>query len=281
MRATRATRPRRVGSRWAVLALGLVPLLAVEARSQAPSLQADTASAKTWLGQHERVEEFLKSARIMKMEDLGVGVTRPQRCDLEPGGPVDRILWKTIPPGRHRGFWDSYKAEIAAYEMDRLLDLDMVPVAVERTIRGEPGAAIMWLESVESWEDLRARTPTAPEPQVWARQTIRMKMFDNLIGNVDRNAGNLLVDAAWNLVLIDHSRAFTSDADLPFPMDWIDEDLWNRMMALTEADLGALEPWVSGRGVAGIVERRARMHETIAASVATRGAERVFLRPER
>ena len=35
-----------------------------------------------------------------------------------------------------------------------------------------------------------------------------MTMFDNLIGNRDRNRRNMLRDTAWNLILIDQTRAF-------------------------------------------------------------------------
>jgi hypothetical protein len=34
---------------------------------------------------------------------------------------------KSIKPGRHKGFWESDKSEIAVYELDKLLDLKMVP----------------------------------------------------------------------------------------------------------------------------------------------------------
>ena len=30
-------------------------------------------------------------------------------------------------------------------------------------------------------------------------------MFDNLIGNIDPNLGNWLLDEEWNIILIDHS----------------------------------------------------------------------------
>jgi hypothetical protein len=36
--------------------------------------------------------------------------------------------------------------------------------------------------------------PAAAEPASWNFQLARMKMLDDLIGNSDRNKGNLLVD---------------------------------------------------------------------------------------
>ncbi len=35
-----------------------------------------------------------------------------------------------------------------------------------------------------------------------------MKAWDNLIGNEDRNWGDILITEDWRLILIDHSRSF-------------------------------------------------------------------------
>ena len=70
------------------------------------------------------------------------------RCTLRPGGPVARMAWKTLAPGIYRGFFASYKNEIAAYELDKLLKLDMVPPTVERQLQGITGAAQLWVENV-------------------------------------------------------------------------------------------------------------------------------------
>ena len=35
-----------------------------------------------------------------------------------------------------------------------------------------------------------------------------VRMFDQLIYNVDRNLGNLVIDKNWTIWMIDHSRAF-------------------------------------------------------------------------
>ena len=39
-------------------------------------------------------------------------------------------------PGPPNGYWESYKSEIAAYELDKLLGMDMVPPSVEKRVEG-------------------------------------------------------------------------------------------------------------------------------------------------
>src|SRR5438034_7500282 len=114
----------------AVLALGLS---LVTLRAQ----QTPTATgAKTWIGHAAEMEAYLKSAEVDRMEGTAVGVMKPRHAYLKPGGPFTEMNWKVIPPGMYNGYYESYKTEIAAYEMDKLLEMNMVPPTVERTIDG-------------------------------------------------------------------------------------------------------------------------------------------------
>ena len=122
--------------------------------AQAP---AEAASVKTWLDNPTMFEDYLKSAEVVGMEELKVGVTRPRRAKLAPGGPIEAFAWKTIQPGRHEGYWESYKSEIVAYELDKLLDLDMVPPTVEKRVKGDLGAAVMWVSPTKSFKELGRR----------------------------------------------------------------------------------------------------------------------------
>jgi hypothetical protein len=238
------------------------------------------SSARTWLDSRQTLEDFLRIAEVIKMEDIGLGVTKPRRAYLAPGGPVDRMAWKTIRPGIYQGFWESYKSEIAAYELDKLLELDMIPPTVERRVKGDVGAAVMWVSPAKSFKDLGG-PPSAPPNKLaaWSRQLIRAKMFDNLIANIDPNLGNWLVDPSWNLILIDHTRSFTTRKDMVHEMTHIDHELWQRMKALTVESLTpALEMWLGKREIRAIIERRDRMQAVLDKLVAAKGEMAVFVR---
>ena len=92
----------------------------------------------------------------------------------------------------------------------------------------------------------------------------RMVLFDNLIGNPDRNAGNILVDGARNIILIDHSRAFVSKKNLQTKVERVDEKLWAAIQALTpEALRETLGPLVGEDAMNAMLERRTRIQAEV------------------
>jgi hypothetical protein len=235
---------------------------------QAPAQPTPAACSNVWQSRTAEFEEYLRSAKVEKIADIPVGVTRPRRAHLPPGGPISSFAWKPIRPGIQNGYFESYKSEIAAYEMDKLLGMNMVPVVIERRVNNDLGAAVMWVENVRSWESVLP----LPKPASWDFQLARMKMFDDLIGNSDRNKGNLIVDADWHIYLIDHSRAFVTDMKLPQELQNIDRKLWERMLAIDEPGLKTtMGAWLDGRQITSIVRRRDAMKKKIDALVAKRG----------
>jgi hypothetical protein len=232
-----------------------------------------TKCSLTWPGFEDQLEEALVNGTVLKMEDVPVGVTKPQRATLDNGS---RFAWKPLPPGYNKGYMESYKSEIAAYKLDRMLDLHMVPPITERNIQGKNGAAVFWIENTKGWSV--AKPPQGPEPQ-WSLQLTRMKMFDLLIANIDRNQGNLIYDNDWHLFLIDHSRAFIDKKDLKglAPLGRVDRKLWEKMQALTIDDLDrGLDKWVDAKGKKALLVRRDLMAKEIAALVKKRGEASVF-----
>jgi len=258
---------------------GLAPLAAACLLLAGETIVAQTgtaASARVWIGKEATIEAHLKSAVVTRMVDIGTGVTKPRRAYLDPQEPVASLVWKPLAPGMRDGYWESYKSEIAAYELDRFLDMHVVPPAVERTVGGESGAAIMWLEGMQSVKQRGGKVPSGP---IWGQAIRRMILFDDLIGNRDRNAGNILIGQPGELILIDHSRAFVADTALPRELERVDADLWSRMTALTRADLArAAGRWLDERAIDAMLARRDRMVKDVEKQVAKKGRALVIIR---
>jgi len=248
-----------------------------QAAPEAAAAQAQPAGSKVWLGRHAEVEQYLKTAAIAKIGDIPIGVTKPKRAFFAEGGLAGSAALKYLPSGLKQGYWEAYKSEIAAYRLDRILGLDMVPPTVERRVGSDLASLQLWVEDCKLLKDLDQSK--CPRPMAWAKQVCRQRTFDNLIANIDRNAGNLLVDVEWNLVLIDHSRAFASNA-MPFmkQMTRIDREFFARLKALDEATLMAeLKPWVLTAGsLRDLLKRRDKIVAQFDRLASEKGEAEVF-----
>jgi hypothetical protein len=253
--------------------------LAVAPHAQQPApapAQAAIPSdgSKRWIGHEAEYEDFIRTAEVVKIEDTSVGVTHPKHCLFAPGGLVSGIVFKPLQPGKVHGFFESYRSEIAAYELDKLLGLHMVPPTVERKVHGETGSAQMWVDDVVL---LKTRDATsAPDLAAWNREVFRQRIFDNLIANIDRNQGNLLLDPIWNLILIDHSRAFTAAPTMPFPMTRIDRDLYGKLKALDEPTLKARLGKLLYDGPKPLLQRRDKILKAFDEKIALYGEAAVL-----
>ena len=225
----------------------------------------------------EAAEAFLREAEILGLKKYeNEGITKPRKATLTDGTLTLHAVFKDVdtldlkwetPDGRvFLHVTDSYKHEIAMYELDKLLGLDIVPPTVERQIGREVGSLQLWVDgSMREWERKNIRKVTPPDMEAWNNQVSTIKVYLQLIWDTDfNNISNLLVDESWRLWKIDASRAFYIDRKLRR------EDSLNRfsrklLAALENLDRDELEktlkPWLSPRQIKTLWQRRARVLE--------------------
>jgi hypothetical protein len=80
------------------------------------------------------------------------------------------------------------------------------------------GAYTWWVDDVLMEEGDRLKKKIdAPNIEAWNQQMQLVRLFDQLIANVDRNVGNLVITKDWRLFPIDHTRAFRRNHELKSP----------------------------------------------------------------
>ena len=217
---------------------------AQEAASPEPSIWHPFSSK-------EQIEVFLRTAEIIKSKSLGEGVTNPQKLYLDDGQIQHNAVFKVIDERKmgvtklagtaEYDFKDSWMFEIAAYELDKLIGLDMVPPTVERTYKGKKGSVQWWVPNAMTEGDRVKKNLSPSDPLSWSRQIVRMRIFDILIYNIDRNLGNIIITPDWRIWLIDHSRTFKSIDILKTEkqMTFFPKSLMENLRKLDEAALTA------------------------------------------
>ncbi len=243
-------------------------------------------TARTPAGEmsREAKEAFLKKARVVSMKDVGEGVTHPMKAVLEDGTTRMKAIFKTVDtrikmPTRFGGetveeYIDSYKYEIAAYELDKLLGLNMLPVIVERKIEGKRGSLREWIEAVIPHYGHGQPPPDVDRVQDEIHATW---LFDYLIYNVDRHTHNVMFAPGWSPVLIDHSMVFTT-FEKPFrPMYRFPREVIDQLRALDEKTVKkALGRYLKRHQIKALMRRREIALKTVDQAVAEQGETAVF-----
>jgi hypothetical protein len=238
-------------------AFGTFVLAGTVLAQQPPSTSASTpsvtqpAAAVSVLSDAEK-EQFLLKAKVGRTRSASKGVTGSLRATLTDGTLTHDAHIQTVDErmqqfaGSNGGvefdFRDSWEFNLAAYKIDRLIGLNLVPVSVARRHAYKEAAFTWWLDDVMMDEQERLkrkedakRKPDAqapsepPDTEIWNQQMQVVRMFDQLIANIDRNLGNLMITKDWRLWPIDHTRAFRTNHELKTPAN------------VTRIDRGVLE----------------------------------------
>jgi hypothetical protein len=176
------------------------------------------AQVQSQIIQGPELEEFLAKAEIVEAKTMSTGITAPKKLTMVLNGETRYGVFKTVDESKslmrfddgrvEMDFKDSWEYEIAAYEIDKIVGLGMVPATVERTYKGSKGSVQFFVNSMMTQGEQIKQKARPVNIDHWTLQVYKVRLFDNLVYNTDRNLGNLLITKDWEIILIDHSRAF-------------------------------------------------------------------------
>jgi len=261
-----------------------------------PQDGADTSPQRTFLGvdgsplpfeNDAELIEFLQTAEVIDATTIETGVNRSQKVTLEQDGVRAHAAFRQTDKTErgiqvggisYRVFRDSFLFEPAAYQLALTIGVTNIPPAVRRRVGRQDGSLQIWIENVldEEGEGFRP-----PDIGAWVHQIRDMILFDNFIYNPDRNGGNILVTADYQLMMIDHTRAFQEKLDIldPERLIQVNRGTWQKFLALTPEEIrDAVRPYLSPREMSDLVRRREAIVEHIQTLIRQRG-ERVVVRP--
>jgi hypothetical protein len=202
----------------------------------------------------DQIRTFLKSAKVIRTRSTDKGVTAPKRLTLSDGNITHDAVFQAIDERQNvanlgggarqskveLNFVDSYKYNIAAYEIATMLGLDhMMPVYVERKWNGQTGSISWFVPTLMDESDRLKKKIQPPNPTDWNNQMYRMRVFSSLLRDTDRNLTNVLITHQWKVMMIDFSRAFRLQPELMHEKDLarIDRSLLAKLESLSRDEV--------------------------------------------
>jgi hypothetical protein len=261
-----------------ICAIGVLPALSQTANDGSDFTDAQKA-------------DFLMKAKVIHSSQTAKGVTQPYRLTLNDGTVTHEGDFQAIdiskPQMQFRdghtefNFKDSYKYNIAGYEVAKLIGMDdMIPVTVERSWNGMRGSLSWWIPDVAMDEgDRTQKHVNSPDPDAWNKQMYKIRVFDELVYDTDPNLTNVLITKDWKIWRIDFSRAFRTWKKLRNPENLVmcDKTLLEKMKALNEEDLkNATKKYLTGAEIKAVMSRRDIIVEQFNTLVAQKGEATVL-----
>jgi len=230
------------------------------------------------------IAEFLLNAEIVGNEKIEVGITAPRRLTLEGSGVRVNAAFRYVdethsrvrlPDGTYfQKLRDYCGYEVAAYQISLMLAMDNVPPAIHRRIGRDDGTVQIWVEGTMMEQERIDKELRAPNGLEWGRQIQEMLVLDELVGNVDRNSGNMLIDADWKVWLIDHTRAFQQGDELRNAgrIRMVRRAFWEALKSLDEDTVkAAVSKELDGNNITDLFKRRDLLVEHIQGLIDQRG----------
>jgi hypothetical protein len=237
-------------------------------------------------------ERFLRTARILNGEYAGKGINDSKKATLTDGRrkhlahiqfiDIYQPLFKGKDGSEEKDFKDTWKFNVAAYRLARMLGLaDMVPPSVQRLVDGKRASVTWWLDDIAMDEKERLeKSIKPPDVAAWNRQMDAIRVFDQLIYNMDRSQENLVIGRDWKAYMIDHTRAFRKWHTLRNPAAIVkcSPELRRALTGLTRSALSReLGPYLTVEEIDAVLARRDVIVERLAQGAETAAGESVSL----
>lgn len=172
---------------------------------------------------HDAMIAFLREAPISGMQLVGKGIHRPWIITFSDGfsaGLVSctKAIFKTVRSIEETSYYKSStdpavtspERELAAYALDRAVGFDLIPPTAAREVFDQGfGAVQAWVHSPLAVDWFEAGYNYREDYEnPWLH---RLCAFDFLCGNLDRHAGNWILDSFHRVYAIDNGYSFVKD----------------------------------------------------------------------
>ncbi len=175
---------------------------------------------------------------------------------------------------------DSYKYDIAAYELTKLLGIELIPPVVEREIGGRQGTLQTLLENCIRERDRKRKKINPPDAKAFNNALEELNVFVNLAYDDCYNFDDIYIHQAnWQVCRVDFSEAFYPSLELlpGCEITTCSKKLYKGLIDLAEEEVReTLGRYLSEEEITACLVRKKLILEKINALIAEKGEESVL-----
>ena len=227
------------------------------------------------------IEAYLKTAPIVSIKkDATIGRTMPWKVTLDDGKTKLQGMFKRVHAPRPNPMVDSYKYELAAYELNKLLDLDIIPPTVEREIEGAKGSLQYFVPDCMSETDRERLRLQPPDLKTFLARLDEIKIFEALVSDTCLDKDDTLIQQpGWKVYRVDFAEAFAPNPGLAAdcPISRCPRRLFEHLQKTTrQVAESKLKPYLSDDEIGAMCDRKKRIIAGLEGLMRTEGERNVL-----
>jgi hypothetical protein len=226
------------------------------------------------------LEKALRECQVVSIKKDEPGRTSPWAITFAEGCAVRRALFRYVDRPRPQPMADSYKYDIAAYELTKLLEVEMIPPVVEREIEGREGTLQVRLENCIREKDRRRKKLEPPNPKTFSNALEEVKVLENLTYDECQDADDLYIHRDdWRVCRVDFSEAFAPNPELLPGCDITvcSRKFYEGLLKLNEESIkSALSRYLSDEEIGALLTRKDLIIARIKALIGEKGEDAVL-----
>ena len=231
--------------------------------------------------EREELENYLNKAEIIRVETfIGAGRQQAWEITLKDGKITRRALFKYVDRQRPHIAVGSYKYELAAYQLDKLLDLGRIPPVIKREIRGRKGSLQIFVEGCITETMRRKEQKEPPDKKAFEESLEEINVFENLTYCPRNDLGDILVHLTdWRVCRVDFSEAFAPHPKfLPdTSVNRCSRKFFQNLKKLKDEVLkDKIDPYLNKEEMDALLERKRLIVEAIEKMIKEKGEEAVL-----
>jgi hypothetical protein len=244
-------------------------------------MAASVLCARQEYPEQKQLEEFLRNAKVDSIDkEKAGGRGASWIIKLSLAGDTKQGFFKYVDRPRPTLAPQSYKYELAAYELTKILGVDIVPPVVEREIDGLRGSLQIYLEDCINEEQRQLKKMEPPDVQAFRNAFEEITVFENLTFCPRLESKDILIHkTSWKVCRVDFAEAFQPTSEL-LPGAAIGRCSRRLYQGLQKIDQKAitvtLEPYLNSDEIKALLDRRSLILNKLQALIKEKGESAVL-----